>query len=286
MLAGILPSRLDNLELFPQRAPYVYDPERPPEKDFILDANTEQLETIEEDKKLQVRKWFYFVGCFVSNLIGIILCLMGLGMTVLFETFKHNEVIFGISFIFFVPFILWLKFLFYPDRREYRKRQYLKRNRDWRDALNIRRMKIYHGWDEEEEVEAKRKAEEEARKKKEAERERGRQVVKKVFHYDKENKFANMTSLQKEWKMKTSRLDENLEDIHSLPNSLTSRAYVKVKDGTKYLQARHIPPITDLVNPSVMELPYAEGEKPVRLNWKKGLNAYEVATGLEVRFHV
>lgn len=285
MLAGILPSKLDKLELFPKRSPFVYDPERPPEKDFILDANAEQLETIEEDKKLQVRKWQFFIGMFVSTLMGIVLTLMGLGLTVIFETFKRNDVVFGISFILYVPFLLWLKFLFFPNRREYRKRQYLKQHRNWRDALVIHRMKIYHGWDEEEQAEVQKKAEEEERRKREADKERGK-VVKKVFQYDKSNQFAHMTSLQKEWKLKTSKINDNLEDVFSLPNSLTSRAYVKVSDGSKYLQARHIPPITDLVNPSVMELPYAEGEKPIRMNWKKGLQAYETATGLQVKFHV
>lgn len=302
-MLGLFPTKLDNVVLFPEKGPYVYDPEKPPEKEFILDANAEQLETIRADEKLKLRKWILFVVCCVSNLIGLVLILMGLGLTVIFETLKPNIIIFGISFVFFVPFLVWIKFLFFPGRREHRRRKYLQRSRDWRQALDLHRMKVYHGWDEEEREDAKQngdsnkqQGDSSSNNNNNSTRESHRKV-KKVFRLDKNVDFQKKaSSLQKHIMLQNNtnsntrnnnyNANNNGDDEYALPRGMTSRAYVKMLDREKYRENKYITPITEMVNPSVLELPYIPGSTPTRIDLQKGLQAYEVATGLQVKFHV
>jgi hypothetical protein len=134
---------------------YEFDPEKDQEKHIIIDTHDEELEAIRREKKFQLKKWVYFVICVLSAMVGVTLCLLGLSLTAFFEKFGKNDMLFYCSFAGYVPFLCYFKYLFIPGRRERRNREYLKRHRLWRKAVNKQRRKRYIGIvDSDEESEA------------------------------------------------------------------------------------------------------------------------------------
>jgi hypothetical protein len=132
---------------------YKYDPKKDPEKDLIVDELADQLHSIGADKVLQVKKLKYLVFCSISNVIGILFTIWGLSLTVLFDHYEKNLTVFYCSFVFYIPFLVWLKVLLFPDLEEYKKRQYVVEKRNWRERVNSTRFRRYMNWDEQQQGE-------------------------------------------------------------------------------------------------------------------------------------
>lgn len=122
-----------------------YDPERPKEKTKIMEINQEELRASELDAKLQLKKWIYFVICNISNLLGIMLTLWGLGATYIFQKYGSNPPLLYCSFIFYIPFVIWLRVMFCPGKEERDRRKYIRDHRLWRKAVNQVRRRKFHG---------------------------------------------------------------------------------------------------------------------------------------------
>lgn len=133
--------------LVKEEGEYKYDPKKDPERELIIDQVTDQLQSIHYDKQLQVKKLRYFVFCSISNVVGIIFTIWGLSLTVLFDSQEKNLTVFYCSFIFYIPFLMWIKVLCLPDFEEYRRRQYVVERRNWRDRVKVVHYRRYMGWD-------------------------------------------------------------------------------------------------------------------------------------------
>ncbi len=143
--------------LVKEEGEYQYDPKKDPEKELIMDEVADQLVSIRYDKDLQIKKLKYMVCCSISNVVAIILTLWGLSVTVVFDHYKKNLTMFYCSFIFYVPFLLWLRILFLPNYEEYRRRQYIVERRNWRERVKRVHFTTYMGWhDEKEETKEER----------------------------------------------------------------------------------------------------------------------------------
>lgn len=122
-----------------------YDPEREKEKHAIVSSTAEEVRATQMDGQLQLKKWIYFVVCNVSNVIGVTLTLWGLGMTVVFEQFGRNDIIFYCSLIFYIPFVMWVRVLCFPGKAERERRKYIRDHRLWRKAVNETKRKRFLG---------------------------------------------------------------------------------------------------------------------------------------------
>jgi hypothetical protein len=86
--------------------------------------------------------------CNISNFIGIIFTLWGLGATKIFQAEGRNDIILYCSIIFYIPCLMWFRWLFLPTRKEREVRAYIRDRRIWRKAVEKKRKKIFLGMPE------------------------------------------------------------------------------------------------------------------------------------------
>lgn len=158
---------------------YVYDPEKPLERDLIVGLTEEQLRAIALDKRLQLKKWRYFVCCTVCTLVAIMLTLWGMAQTVIFDSYRKNMLLIWIAIPLYVPILIWLRVLLCPGASEYSLRQYVMEKRFWRQKVTKTRRKIYLGLDKEEEEE-QHQIEEDAKAREQRELQRREDIALKM----------------------------------------------------------------------------------------------------------
>jgi hypothetical protein len=134
-----------NYSIHPEDEPIEFDPEKQSEKDLIVEQNRMEAEALEMNSQLQIKKFRYFIICTVSNAIGLVLTLFGLGKTVLFQQFGSNPPLFYCSILFYIPFLAWVIWLCCPGRRITEQRKYIRDRRIWRKAVDRRRKKLFLG---------------------------------------------------------------------------------------------------------------------------------------------
>eukprot|EP01039_Chlorochromonas_danica_P009975 gene9975-11027_t len=128
-----------------------YDPERESHKSMILDHANGHVDAIELDKKLQVKKYLFFVVCMICNMVGVVLMLLGRGATPLFNRYQPDPTLFWSATVLYAPNFLFLKFLLLPSKSEGSLRRYIRQARRWREYVKREQRKVFLGQDREEE---------------------------------------------------------------------------------------------------------------------------------------
>lgn len=128
-----------------------YDPERASHKSMILDHANEHVDAIELDRKLQVKKYLFFVVCMICNMVGVVLMLLGKGATPLFNRYEPDPTLFWSATVLYAPNLLFLKFLLLPSKSEGSLRRYIRQARRWREYVKREQRKVFLGLDREEE---------------------------------------------------------------------------------------------------------------------------------------
>ena len=85
-----------------------------PQREQILNASTEQLRDYRIEEAYQLRKSRMFWCCFISNFFGLTLTFYSLSLTVIFEKFDPDQTLFIVSFIFYVPAVVWFIYVYLP----------------------------------------------------------------------------------------------------------------------------------------------------------------------------
>lgn len=122
-----------------------YDPRRPRHKDMIIEHIDEQVNAVEMDRRLQVWKLLLCWLCMLSNIAGVTLALLGLAMTPLFDKYKPNPLMFFCSFLLYIPFLAYVKIVFFPRGNEWSLRKYISKARKWRQYVFSEQRRIYLG---------------------------------------------------------------------------------------------------------------------------------------------
>lgn len=120
-----------------------YSPNRPAHRDLILNHIDEQVKNVELDERLQLRKHLLFVICTLTNLIGVLLALIGLAITPLFNRYKPNPTLFWGSFAMYLPCLIYIKIILFPHGKESILRKYIVRARRWRQYVKQEQRKVF-----------------------------------------------------------------------------------------------------------------------------------------------
>jgi hypothetical protein len=129
---------------------YSYDPQRDRQTEIIYQQTAEQLQAVRQDVSWLSKKFIYTMLVTCSVVSGITLALWGLSQTVFFNGYPKNGIIFGCSFILYLPCCCYIKVMCFPDKNAFFFRQYLQEKRLWRKKIFSTRYKVYMGYDEEE----------------------------------------------------------------------------------------------------------------------------------------
>lgn len=151
----------------PAPEPYVYDPNKPKQKEIVLDRHEETIQYTDHDGRFQMKKYALFTICFFSNICGLVVTLYSLSMTVLFDQYGVNETVFWISLIFYLPCLVWLRYICCPLGKERQHRRNVIWHRRLRDHFSRVRHNYYHGNENEEaddDIENQRHADESNRR--------------------------------------------------------------------------------------------------------------------------
>ena len=129
-----------------EEPPYVWDPKAKKQKDKIIEKHEEELEYCEHDSRYELRKYALFTLCFFSNLCGLVVTFYSLALTILFDQYKPNGTVFWISLIFYVPCLIWVKFICFPGKKAREHRRNVFWHRRMRNYFKRVRNNYYSGY--------------------------------------------------------------------------------------------------------------------------------------------
>lgn len=81
----------------------------------------------------------------MSNIVGIILILIALGATRMFEGLGLHYLVLIPAMLFFVPMCIWIKIVFFPTKERKNELKIMHLNRRHRNYITKKRIAIYNG---------------------------------------------------------------------------------------------------------------------------------------------
>ncbi len=107
------------------------------EINWVMDSIAGRISALKTDEIYEKHKWMLFSMATLSAIVGSTFLMRGLALTPLFDRLHFNIVWISFSGPFYIPYMIWFKFLFFPESEESKKRHRMRWDRQSRRKKNF-----------------------------------------------------------------------------------------------------------------------------------------------------
>jgi hypothetical protein len=108
-------------------------------KHFILEEIDQHLLDLKQEERHSLWQGFWFFVMLCCVVAGVVLIIYGLALTVLFQQYDQDPIIYGTGIGLVCTFFCWLIYICCPGSRESIRRKKMKENRKARKNANVSR---------------------------------------------------------------------------------------------------------------------------------------------------